>query len=53
MLHGATFFGPNERWKDYLVVEPPKREHVEMGAGRLRPEDYDAMGEVVELPRAR
>lgn len=22
VLHGATFFGPNERWKDYL--EPPK-----------------------------
>lgn len=25
ILHGATFFGPNERWKDYLEAPPPEK----------------------------
>ena len=24
ILHGATFFGPNRRWADYLTPQPPE-----------------------------
>lgn len=52
ILHGATFFGPNDRWEDYVSApaEPPAPV-VAQGAGRLRLEDYaHEMGDTVVLP---
>ena len=49
VLHGSTFFGPDDRWEDYVAA--PKREQIAVGAGALRIDDYsDEMGERVLLP---
>lgn len=49
ILHGSTFYGPDDRWEDY--VKAPKREVIAAGAGALRLDEYEAeMGERVLLP---
>jgi len=49
ILHGSTFYGPDDRWEDY--VKAPKREAIAAGAGALRLDEYAAeMGERVLLP---
>ena len=49
ILHGSTFYGPDDRWEDY--VKAPKREVIASGAGALRLDEYAAeMGERVLLP---
>ena len=49
ILHASTFYGPDDRWEDY--VQAPKREAIAAGAGKLKLDDYEAeMGERVLLP---
>jgi hypothetical protein len=32
-MHGATFFGPDERWRDYLPVEEKISDEQQLAAG--------------------
>jgi len=52
VLHGATFYGPSDRWEDYVEApEPEPVEAIASGATRLRYEDYAGeMGDRVVLP---
>jgi len=52
ILMGSTFFGPNDRWEDFVKAAPePAKPVVASGAGNLAFDDYaDTMGEQVFLP---
>jgi hypothetical protein len=52
ILYGATFFGPSDRWEDYLTdLEPEPTTSVALGAGRLDLSEYgEDLGERVRLP---
>ncbi len=52
ILYGSTFFGPKDRWEDYVAPPPPaptpNQPYVTKGADPLPPDDDE--GELVILP---